>query len=220
MWYNPSFECLKAQIRTVQRQSLDWIVGHFPKVGLDRRAESLVSLFSEFIPPQARVLDIGGGWGFYVEPLRRLRDCEVTVLDVVEPKFRKAPVVTYEGERIPFPDQSFDVSLLVTVLHHVGFPEKVLAEAKRVTRGLVIVVEDLYHHGLGRWWTILRDTFYTLEFVGHPRQFRKREEWLECFKALGFQVRFDKEIHTSLLGVRILNGIFILGTENGRTTNL
>jgi len=195
------------------------MVGHFPEVGLDRRAESFVSLFSEFIPPRVKVLDIGGGWGFYVEPLRRSRGCEVTVLDIAEPAFRKAPVVTYEGEQVPFPDQSFEVSLLVTVLHHVRFPEKVLAEAKRVTRRLVIVVEDLYHHGWGRGWTILRDTFFTLEFVGHPRQFRTREEWRECFEGLGFRIKFDKEIYTSLLGIRILNGIFVLSTENGRTTN-
>jgi ubiquinone/menaquinone biosynthesis C-methylase UbiE len=134
----------------------------------------------------------------------------VTVLDVVEPRFKKVPVVTYAGDKIPFGDQSFDVSLLITVLRHVASPEKVLAEAKRVTRNLVIVVEDLYRHSLGRIWTILRDTFYTLEFVGHPRQFRTKEEWLRCFRNLGFRVEAVKEIHTSLLGIRILNGIFVL----------
>lgn len=210
---------LEAQIRKAQRRSLDWLVGHFPGAGLDRRAENFVSLFKEFIPPGAGVLDIGGGWGFYVEPLRRAQNCRVTVLDVVEPAFRKAPVVTYEGEQIPFPDQSFDVSLLVTVLHHVRFPEKVLAEAKRVSRRLVIVVEDLYHHWAGRLWTILRDSFYTLEFVGHPRQFRRKEEWHECFETLGFRIASEKEIYTFLLGIRILNGIFFLSTENGRAAN-
>jgi ubiquinone/menaquinone biosynthesis C-methylase UbiE len=190
-------------------------VGNFPGVGLDRRAESFVTLFQEFIPPASRVLDIGGGWGFYVEPLKRSRNCEVTVLDVVEPGFRKAPVVTYEGERIPFSDGSFDVSLLITVLHHVNSPEKVLAEAKRVTRRWVIVVEDLYRHGAGRIWTILRDSFYTLEFVGHPRQFRKKEEWSQCFRSLGFRVDSEREIVTSLLGIPILNGLFVLGTQNG-----
>lgn len=203
---------VETQIRTVQRRSLDWIVGHFPKVGLDRRAEGFVSLFREFISPRARVLDIGGSWGFYVEPLRCSLECEVTVLDVVEPGFRKAPVVTYEGDQIPFPDRSFDVSLLVTVLHHVRFPEKVLAEAKRVSRRWVIVVEDLYHHWAGRLWTILRDSFYTLEFVGHPHQFRKKEEWRECFKALGFRIASEKEVYTSLLGIPILNGVFVLNT--------
>lgn len=202
-------------IRKAQRQSLDWIVGHFPAVGLDQRAENFVSVFKEFIPPASRVLDIGGGWGFYVEPLERSLKCDVTVLDVVDPGFKKAPVVVYEGEKIPFPDRSFDVSLLITVLHHVGNPEKLLREAKRVTRRAVIVVEDLYRTGWGRMWTILRDSFYTLEIVGHPRNFRKKEEWFQCFKQLGFRVESEKEIYTSLLGIRILNGIFVLSNGHG-----
>jgi ubiquinone/menaquinone biosynthesis C-methylase UbiE len=134
-------------------------------------------------------------------------------LDVVEPGFRKAPVVTYDGSRMPFPDDSFDISLLVTMLHHVADPEKVLAEAKRVTRGAVIVVEDLYRTSLGRWWTILRDVLYNFEFIGHPCQFRKKEEWSSCFERMGFHLKFETEIYTSLLGMRILNGIFVLGVE-------
>lgn len=205
---------LGTQIRAIQRESLDWVVGHFAQAALERRAENFVSLFGQFVPCRAKVLDIGGGWGFYAEPLRRARDCEVTILDIVEPGFRKAPVTTYAGERIPFPDRSFEVSLLVTVLHHVPVPEKVLAEARRVTRRSVIVVEDLYRHRLGRGWTVLRDTFFTLEWVGHPRQFRKKEEWRRSFEGLGFQVVSEKEVYTSLGGVRILNGIFVLNTNH------
>lgn len=205
---------LQTQIQKGQRRCLDWMIEHFPSIGLDRRAENFVDLFKEFVPPASRVLDIGGGWGFYVEPLERSRNCKVTVLDVVEPRFRKAPVVTYGGERIPFPDQSFDVSLLVTMLHHVRSPEKVLAEAKRVTRRFVIVIEDLYQRWAGRMWTILRDSFYNFEYVGHPRNFRAKEGWLQCFRNLGFHVESEKEVTTSLLGIPILNGIFILRPDN------
>ncbi len=205
---------LEVSIRKVQRRCLDWTVSQFPGIGLDRRAEGFVDLFKDYIPTDSRVLDIGGGWGFYVAPLKRVRNCDVTVLDVVKPAFHKAPVVTYEGERIPFPDRTFDVSLLITMLHHVPVPEKVLAEAKRVTRRFVIVVEDLYCHTAGRWWAILRDSLYNFEFVGHPRNFRDRERWLECFQKLGFRTEAEKEIHTSLLGMRILNGLFVLGVSD------
>lgn len=201
---------LETQIRKAQRRCLDWIVEHCPGVGLEQRAEGFVALFGDSIPRSSQVLDIGGGWGFYAEPLSRLKECKVTVLDVVEPAYRRAPVVTYDGERIPFPDCSFDVSLLVTVLHHVPCPEKVLAEARRVTRRFVIVVEDLYRHWAGRIWTVLRDSFFTLEFAGHPRNFQDREGWRRLFRQLELEVISEKEIYTSLLGIRILNGIFVL----------
>lgn len=203
-------------IRKAQRWCLDRIVKNCPGIGLDRRAEQVVALFDEYIPHASRVLDIGGGWGFYVDPLKRARNCDVTVLDVVEPEFRKAPVVTYEGERIPFPDGSFDISLLITMLHHVESPEKVLSEAKRVTRRFVIVVEDLYRHWAGRLWTVLRDSIYNFEYVGHPQNFRNRKQWVQSFRQLGFGLHAEKEVYTSLLGMRILNGVFVLNThDNG-----
>ena len=134
----------------------------------------------------------------------------MTVLDVVKPGFQKAPVVLYEGTRIPFADKSFDASLLIGALHHIPDPEAVIQEAHRVTRKVLVVVEDLYHHSLGRWWTILRDQLYNFEFFGHPRQFKRSEEWTAVFRRLGFTVLEEKKIYTWLAGLRILNGIFVL----------
>ena len=191
---------------------LDYVVRHHPALGLDKRADFFVQHFEPYLKPNSRVLDIGGGWGFYAEPFRK-RGHHLTVLDVVKPGFQKAPAVIYKGgERIPFPDKSFDASLLMTVLHHIPDPEFVIREAKRVTRGILIVVEDLYHHPLGRLWTILRDRFYNFEFFGHPCQFKKREEWLGIFQKHGFSLVEEKEIYTRLSGLRILNGLFVLQT--------
>ena len=189
---------------------LDMTVRSNPSLGLDSRAEFFAGLFDPHLEPRSRVLDIGGGWGFYAAPLER-RGHSCTVLDVVKPGYQKAPVVVYDPVKpIPFPDKSFDASMLITVLHHVSDPAAVLREAKRVTRKTLIVVEDLYHHPLGRAWTILRDQLYNFEFFGHPCQFRKKQEWLEFFKANGFEPVYDKSVYTWMAGLRILNGIFIL----------
>ena len=197
-------------IRDWQRRVLDTIVRHHPALGLDKRAEKFVQLFENYLPKQSLVLDIGGGWGFYGAPLSE-RGHHLTVLDVVKPGYQKTPVVICEpGNPLPFPDQSFDVSMLVTVLHHIPDPESVLREAKRVTRKRLIVIEDLYHHALGRLWTQWRDQLYNIEFFGHPCQFRKKEEWLAAFDSLGFKLLEVKEVYTWLSGLRILNGIFIL----------
>lgn len=201
------------KIRREQQAFLDRIVRRFPPLGLEKRAEDFVRLFEPYLPFQSRVLDIGGRWGFYREPLG-LRNHHLTVLDVVKPGFQKAPVVLYQPEAsFPFEDKVFDASLLVTVLHHIPDPVRILGEARRVTKKVVIVVEDLYHHALGRWWTCLRDQLYNLEFVGHPRQFKKKEEWMRLFAEEGFTVHHEEEVYTWLAGLRILNGVFILGVE-------
>lgn len=184
---------------TVRRTSVE---------SLERRAEFFVSRFEGRLPAASRVLDIGGGWGFYSEPLER-RGHHLTVLDVVKPALQKAPVIIYEGGRFPFPDQSFDVSLLVTMLHHVPDPEALIREAGRVTRRFLIVVEDLYHHAWGRFWTVLRDRLYNFEFFGHPCQFRKKEDWVALFGKLGYKLAGEEEVYTRLAGLSILNGILV-----------
>ena len=201
------------QMRRFQHDMLDKIVRSCPGLGLEKRAEFFTRLFENYLDPESEILDIGGGWGFYDEPLKR-RGHHPVVLDVRRPGYQKAPVVLYDGYgRFPFPDKSFDTSLLITVLHHIADPAAVLEEAWRVTRKTVVLIEDLYHHALGRWWTVLRDRIYNFEFFGHPCQFRKREEWLQMVRGLGFSLAEEHRVYTWLGGLRILNGLFVLKIE-------
>lgn len=200
---------IKKSLQVFQRWILDGIVRHFAHGALEIRAEKIVGLFEKQIPRGSRILDLGGGWGFYAEPLKK-RGHEPLVLDVVNPGYQKAPVVLYDGSKIPFPDQSFDVTILVTMLHHVPDPEALLREVKRVTRQKVVVAEDLYHHAAGRFWTLCRDRFLNVEFMEHPHQFRTDSGWREFFKVSGFEVSSFKSFYTWLMGFRILNGIYVL----------
>ncbi|MFH0984603.1 MAG: class I SAM-dependent methyltransferase [Candidatus Omnitrophota bacterium] len=200
---------IKSSLQVFQRRVLDGIVRHFAHGALEARAEKVVQLFENQILQGSRVLDLGGGWGFYAEPLKK-RGHEHLVLDVVDPGYKKAPVVLYDGQRIPFPDQSFDVTILVTMLHHVPDPEALFREVYRVTRRKVVVVEDLYHHALGRFWTLCRDRILNVEFMEHPHQFRKDGSWRDFFRAAGFEVGSFKSFYTWLSGLRILNGVYVL----------
>jgi SAM-dependent methyltransferase len=176
---------------------------------LDDRAEEIVRRIETFLPASSEVLDIGGGWGFYRRPLER-RGHRHTVLDVVRPRFQKAPVVLYDGGRMPFENEAFDVSLLVTVLHHVGEPDRLMAEAARVTRRYIIVVEDIYSTPAGRWWTEWRDRILNFEYVGHPCGFKTAGEWCRYFESRGLPVLENKEAVTRLSWLRIRNGFFVL----------
>jgi len=202
------------QLRNYQRQLLDYVVRHHQSHVLDERARLLTSLFENHLLEKSYVLDIGGGWGFYEKPLAE-RGHQLTVLEVVRPGYQRAPVVLYDGNRIPFPDKSFDISMFVTVLHHIADFEKVIQEAKRVTKKRLIVVEDVYHHSFGRWWTVLRDRIYNFEYFGHPCQFRKTDEWIQLFERFGFELVEKKEIFTWIAGLRILNGVFVFNVGNG-----
>jgi len=196
------------KIQSIQRNILDFLVRYHPGIDLEDRAEKFVRQFADYLLPHSKILDIGGGWGFYHEPLR-CRGHHHVVLDVIKPGVQKCPVVLYDGDQIPFEDESFDASLLITTLHHMSDPERVIREAVRVTRRTVIVIEDLYHHGPGKVWTKLRDQFFNVEFFGHAGQFKRKAEWQRIFESQGLHLIEEKEMYTWLSGLRILNGLLI-----------
>jgi SAM-dependent methyltransferase len=203
---------IKQSLQLFQRWFLDGVVRYFAYGALEARAETIVRFFEDQIPAKSRILDLGGGWGFYAGPLKK-RGHESLVLDVLKPGYQKAPVILYDGSKIPFPDGSFDVTILVTMLHHVPDPEALFKEVRRVTRQKVVVVEDLYHHAAGRCWTICRDRILNVEFTSHPHQFRTDSGWREFFKVAGFNICSFKSFYTWLLGLRILNGVYVLEKE-------
>jgi ubiquinone/menaquinone biosynthesis C-methylase UbiE len=205
---NSIVKSLIAPIRCWQRNLLDTLVRKYYHQALEARAEGMVRLFERDIPERCRILDLGGGWGFYNEPFKR-RGHESLILDVVKPGYQKAPVVIYDGGRIPFGDRAFDVTLMATMLHHVPDPESMMAEVRRVTRTKVVVIEDLYHHAIGRLWTIARDRILNMEFLGHPHQFRKHEEWIQFFRKKDFRLEKFRKFYTWISGFRILNGLYV-----------
>lgn len=89
-----------------------------------------------------RVLDIGCGRGPLAKPLAAL-GAAWTGVDPVERQGDGPEVVTAGAERLPFADASFDAAVFVNSLHHVplALMDQALAEAARVSSGVVIVVE-------------------------------------------------------------------------------
>lgn len=116
-----------------------------------RYAEGQARAVAPFIAGR-RLLDLGAGEGFVAAALGRRGHRAVCAVDVGP--FGRAPVryVVYDGARLPFPDRTFDTTLMLLVLHHCAAPEATLDEAIRVTRGRLIVAESVYRNRLERFW--------------------------------------------------------------------
>lgn len=172
--------------------SIGWLVRTAPGRRLVRRvsagrAEELVRRVVPHLPRGGRVIDIGAGTcqvaaglvarGFAVTAVD-LRDwsCEPTVVPQL-----------IDGDRLPFPDDTFAVGLLITVLHHTRTPERVLSDAMRVARRLV-VIEDVHAGRPQRMATMAMDSLVNLEVLGHPHSNRSEPEWRATFDGLGLNV--------------------------------
>jgi SAM-dependent methyltransferase len=117
---------------------------------LEWRARGLVSRILPFIEPKEQVLDIGWGTGHNGQRLRQMRRVEVSGLDVVDMGVTGPKPRLYDGSNIPFADESFDVSVLIYMLHYVDDPARFLREVKRVTKKRIIIVQTICQGTVGQ----------------------------------------------------------------------
>ena len=137
----------------------------------------------------SRVLDVGCGDGALAQVIGQLRpDLQIAGLDVLVRPTARIPVTAFDGKTIPHGDASFDVVLLVDVLHHTDQPELLLREARRVAR--MIVVKD---HTLNGW--LAGPTLRMMDWVGNarhgvalPYNYWSEAQWRESFAALGLRI--------------------------------
>jgi len=104
-------------------------------------SEALVPWVVGAVPEGARIVDIGGGSGWYASRIVRAAPVTVVGLDISRSMIEQRaadPLLTEnvvgDMETLPFDDGSFDAALFVGALHHVPNPLPALREAFRVVR--------------------------------------------------------------------------------------
>lgn len=111
------------------------------------RGRAKAARLSPHVPPgTATLLDLGGAEGYVARALQQRFGMAVTVADVT-PYPSSVPFVLLDGTELPFEDAAFDVTVLAYVLHHAAKAEDLLAEACRVTRCRVLILESVYRSG-------------------------------------------------------------------------
>jgi ubiquinone/menaquinone biosynthesis C-methylase UbiE len=134
------------------------------------------------LKPGMRALDVGCGKGFLVKDL--MLECsglEAFGLDISLYAIEHAPeelagrLHLGTGERLPFPDKSFDYVVSLNTIHN--FPRsraaKALAEIERVSRGKSFVVVDSYRTPEQK--AVFESWVLTAEFHDYP------EGWIRLF---------------------------------------
>jgi len=120
--------------------------------------------YLDLLGGNARLLDLGGGTGQVASALVPF-GVRAVVLDrsrgmlSAAQKKRGLLLVRGSAESLPFPDESFDLVVVVDALHHFKDQERALREAARTVRrgGAVLIEEPDIRHLLVRWvWLVER----------------------------------------------------------------
>ena len=101
------------------------------------------------------------------------------------------PVQTFDGESIPYEDDSFDVVMFVDVLHHASQPMTLLREAVRVARQAILIKDHLVEG------TFAYSTLRFMDWVGNarhgvalPYDYWTLAKWHRVFDDLGLNIDF------------------------------
>lgn len=135
---------------------------------------------------QSRILDVGSGHGDYAMMLKR-DGYDVSCIDVVdEVRYDALPFEHYNGLDIPFPDNSFQTSIAMFILHHAGDQRRVLAEMARVTDGYILVGEDILENKLDR--VFAEAHIRSSQWTQGSKGFHTHSDWLQIFDKLGLEL--------------------------------
>src|SRR5687768_7762027 len=140
---------------------------------MERRSRQLMEQVGAWLPTVGPVLDLGSGTGHLSARLERELGLEVVTADVSDLHVvGRPPVLIAEGV-LPFESGTFSTALLFFMLAYPNDPAAVLAEAARVTRGPIILVQSLHAGRLGYAWLRAREFLWTIvafhvsKFIGY-----------------------------------------------------
>jgi SAM-dependent methyltransferase len=156
-----------------------------------RRVDRLAEALAARLPTRASVLDIGCGDGSIAAAIvERRPDLSFSGVDVLVRPATWIPVIGYDGSTLPFPAGSYDAACLVDVVHHTDHPQRLLSEAARVSRD-VVLIKDHVAEGF-----LAEPTLKLMDWVGNarhgvrlPYNYLTRTDWYRHFRRTGLSVR-------------------------------
>jgi len=158
-----------------------------------------------------KVLDVGCGNGHFGYAVGQRFKAKVSGVDVVDYKDAEIPHEIYNGQEIPHKDKAFDAVILAFMLHHVKHQKELLTEAIRVSKGKVIIFEDVYFSPWQYLFVIWNDFYTNILFgavrvlkgeagkgllkIPMPLTFRSVKGWEALFASYGVEVTSIKVRH-------------------------
>lgn len=156
----------------------------------------LQSLHQEIVPilhADDHVLDVGCGSGALGRAIIDSPKCPPQVKVTGLEKFRRgdelAVVKFYDGQKIPYPDKSFDVVILADALHHASDPHNLIYECSRVVRRVLIIKDHKVEGFLAQQRISLMDWASNVQY-GIPCLYRYNtlKKWEKLFGQLDLEI--------------------------------
>ncbi len=110
--------------------------------------------------PYETLLDVGCGTGFLIDLMAKRKPAKYCGVDLSDEMIRVAKgkaipgaeFVVGSADKLPYPDETFDIVTCSQSFHHYPYPEKAMREALRVLKpGGLYILSDTGLGGIGGW---------------------------------------------------------------------
>jgi len=149
-----------------------------------KRTKLIGDAILPFINAGDSVLDFGCSTMAVSKYVSSKKEISFTGLDTTDYDIKDAGFIRYDGGRLPFDDNQFDVVFALFVLHHTDDPVFYLDELIRVSKSRLVVCEDTYVNKIEEIINVVVDWILNYPFGGGDVavNFKSVEEWKNLFK--------------------------------------
>lgn len=108
------------------------------------RYNYLTTILTPYLEDCKTVLDLGASSGRLAKNIQNKLDIEFVGVDKYLQPERVIPIIKCDGKNLPFKNNSFDCVMIIDVLHHDSNPQKIIEEAKRVTKKYILIKDHYW----------------------------------------------------------------------------
>ncbi|MBI4045146.1 MAG: class I SAM-dependent methyltransferase [Candidatus Diapherotrites archaeon] len=148
------------------------------KIACEKRDKNILTCLQTLLDGEKTALDVGCGSGRFSKKIVKKFRIELKGIDISIPKNPAIKVILFDGKKIPFKDESFDIVFLIDVLHHVHDSKLIFDEAIRVAKKSIIVKDHYFENSFDLAALKIAD------FIGNfgqktpfPFYFKSMQEW-------------------------------------------
>lgn len=172
-----------------KRKFIKYLLSHLTP---NTRSKLVFKAFRNLISPSDNVLDVGCGSGRITTYLIKNAQANFVGCDILDYTTHDIPFkLMKKQDALPFLDDTFNISLITDVLHHVEYltQEKLIKDALRVSP--VVLIFETRPTKLGRLCDYLLSQCY-IPPLKALFTFRDDNLWKELFRKMGIEYKIIK----------------------------
>jgi len=151
---------------------------------------NLAKIIADLCPDNSYILDYGCDDGSVAKLMMTLNPTlKIVGVDIQNYRSAKIPIKIFDGDKIPYPSNTFDIVISLDVLHHTKDIPKHIKEIKRVSKKYLIIKDHMTYGFFSRLLVSFTDYISNLPYgIKCAFNYPTKKEWYKMFKDQGLEI--------------------------------